>query len=592
MTMEIFTGGQESQCQFRIIQLSVLYHGARWLLPPWEQNASFSSMNKYLALLLVPLAVACTERSRSSGREPGGTLVISTTADPGTLFPPFGVTVQAKQITEQIYDYLADVGPDLNTQDDKAFHPALADRWRWSADSLMLAFHINPAAKWHDGRDVTARDVQFTFALNKNPALGGRLSTELGNIDSVTVTDSLTPVFWFHARLPTQFLDAAAQMLILPAHQLENIPVDSLREAAPPSIGTGRFRLRKWNKGASVEIVADTSNFRGRAKLDRVIWSVTPEFHAALTKLFGGEADLFEGLRPENLPELERHRNLKLMILPGMDYAFLRFNLRDPENDKRSHPLFADRNVRRAITMSLNRSMMVRNLLDTFALVPVGPIVRAYPITDPRVSQLPFDSARASRLLDSIGWTRRASDGMRARNGRELAFSLIMPISSLNRMRLGPLIQEQLRGMGIRVQLEPLESATEGAREASGAFDASLGGWTMASSPDGIKGGWTTSGIGKNGVNYGSYSNPAFDALVDSALRAPPAQAREKFTQAVTVINEDAPAIWLLEPRKIIGMHRRFRTARMRPDAWWIDLADWSIPPLERILRDRLPIGR
>ena len=549
-------------------------------------------MNKFLVLSLVPLVVACSERSRKSGAESGGTLVISTTSDPGTLFPPFGITVQAKQITEQIYDYLADVGPDLNTQDDKAFQPALADRWRWSGDSLMLAFHINPAAKWHDGRDVTARDVQFTFALNKNPALGGRFSTELANIDSVTMADSLTAVFWFHERLPTQFLDAAAQLLILPAHQLEKIPLDSLREAAPPPIGTGRFRLRKWNKGASVEIIADTTNFRGRAKLDRVIWSVAPEFPAALTKLFGGEADLFDALRPENLPELARHRNLKTIILPGMDYAFLRFNLRDAANNKRPHPLFGDRNVRRAITMSLNRSTMVRNLLDTFALVPVGPIVRAYSITDPRISQLPFDSLRASRLLDSIGWTRRTSDGMRTKNGRELAFSVIVPISSLNRMRLGTLIQEQLRRMGIRVQLEALESATEGAREASGAFDASLGAWTMASSPDGIRGGWTTSGIGKSGVNYGSYSNPKFDALIDSALWSGPSQARERFTMAFTVINEDAPAIWLVEPRKIIGVHRRFRTPRMRPDAWWLGLADWSIPPLERILRDRLPIGR
>ena len=549
-------------------------------------------MKKFMAVSLLLLAVGCSERPGNPGEEVGGTLVISTTQDPGTLFPPLRVTVQAKQITEQIYDYLADVGPDLNIQDEKQFRPALADGWRWSDDSLMLAFHINPAAKWHDGKRVTGRDVQFTFALNKNPTLGGRFGTELGNIDSVTVPDSLSAVFWFHERSPTQFLDASAQLLILPAHQLEKIPVDSLSEAAPPPIGTGRFRLRKWNKGASVEIIADTSNFRGRAKLDRVIWSVTPEFTTALTKLFGGEADLFEGLRPENLPELVRHRNLKTIILPGMDYAFLRFNLRDPVNSERPHSIFGDRNVRRAITLSLNRSSMVRNLLDTFALVPVGPIVRAYPVTDPRVSQLPFDSAHASRLLDSIGWTGRASDGTRTKNGRDLAFSLIMPSSSINRMRLGPLIQEQLRLVGIRVRLEPLESATESAREAAGAFDASLGGWTMASSPDGIRGAWTTSGIGKGGVNYGSYSNPAFDALIDSALWAGSAKAREKFTMALVVINEDAPAIWLLEPRKIIGINRRFRTSRMRPDAWWIGLADWSIPPLERNLRDRLPLGR
>ena len=89
-------------------------------------------------------------------------------------------TTQAKQITEQIYDYLADVGTDLNTHDEKGFRRGLADGWRWSPDSLSLAFHINPRARWHDGRAVTARDVQFTFGLNKNPALGGSAHSESG----------------------------------------------------------------------------------------------------------------------------------------------------------------------------------------------------------------------------------------------------------------------------------------------------------------------------------------------------------------------------------------------------------------------------
>jgi peptide/nickel transport system substrate-binding protein len=183
-------------------------------------------------------------------------------------------------------------------------------------------------------------------------------------------------------------------------------------------------------------------------------------------------------------------------------------------------------------------------------------------------------------------------DGVRSKSGKELAFTLIIPTSSLNRLRMGVLLQEQLRRMGIRVQLEQLEASTEGAREAHGVFDAALGSWVMASSPDGTKGAWTTSGIGKNGTNYGSYSNPRFDALLDSALWADTTRARERFTKAYAVINDDAPAVWLYEPRKIIGIHRRIRTARMRPDAWWFDLADWYIPPAERLLRDRIPLGR
>jgi ABC-type transport system substrate-binding protein len=178
------------------------------------------------------------------------------------------------------------------------------------------------------------------------------------------------------------------------------------------------------------------------------------------------------------------------------------------------------------------------------------------------------------------------------KKGKELAFTIILPGTSLNRIRMGPLIQEQLRRMGMSVQLQQLAPATESEMESRGTFDAALGSWAMPSSPDGMREAWGTQGIGKNGVNYGSYSNLKFDALLDTALRADPSQARGKFTLAMAIINDDAPAIWLYEPRKILGIHRRLKTAQMRPDAWWFDLADWYIPASERLLRDRISLAR
>ena len=550
-------------------------------------------MRKAAAVLLTLCTAACSEHSRNTTTaEPGGTLVISTTADPGTLFPPLIGTTQGKQIAEQVYDYLADVGPEMNTRGEKGFRPQLTDGWRWSDDSLSLAFHLNPRARWHDGKAVSAHDVQFTFALNKNPALGGALLTELANIDSVTASDSLTAVFWFHERLPTQFLDAAAQMLILPAHQLERIQVARLRESSPAPIGTGRFRLRRWDKGSSVEIVADSSNYRGRAKLDRVIWSISPEFTTAVTRLFSGDADLFDALRAEDLPELLRHPKLRAIILPGTDYGFVQFNLRDPANNAQPHPLFGDRALRRAIAMSIDRNALVKSVLDTLGLVAVGPTVRAFPTTDTRVSQIAFDSARGRVILDSLGWSSHDARGIRTKNGRELAFNLLVPTSSMSRMRLAVLLQAQLRSMGIRVEIEQMENSAFMARQQTRSFDAALGGWHLGVSPDGTRQAWGTVGADKDGVNYGSYENPTFDAQLDSALRADPERAREKFTLAYATINQDAAAVWLYEPRTVIGLHRRLRTGWMRPDAWWADLGDWYIPASERLLRDRLPLVR
>ena len=546
-------------------------------------------MREFAVVALALILIGCSDKSRGGDTETGGTLVISTQQDPGTLFPPFVETTSGKQITEQIYDYLADVGPSLDLRNEKDYRPELADSWRWSSDSLSLAFHINPRARWHDGQRVTAQDVRFTLDLNKHPSVEGRYASSLGNIDSVAVADSLTAVFWFHRRQPTQFLDAAAQLLILPAHQLQRIAPERLRTMVmPPPIGSGRFRLSRWDKGATVEIVADTANYRGRAKLDRVIWSVTPDLAAIVARLGRGDTDLFDALRPEDVGPMSRQSFLHVTNLPTMDYVFLRFNLRDAANKKRPHPLFGDRDLRRAITMSIDRKTLLRNVLDTFAVVPSGPTVRAYPTTDTTLAQIPFDSARASQLLDSLGWMQGAN-GIRAKNGKELAFTIIVRSSSTNRMRMSVLLQEKLRQMGIRVGVESMESQAQVTRLVKGDFDASLDNWTMTASPDGTRDAWGTLGIGKNGVNYGSYSNPRFDALFDSALTSDPSHERARFSAAYKVINDDAPAVWLYEPRKILGLHRRVRTAQMRPDSWWFSLADWHIPPADRVIRDRIP---
>jgi peptide/nickel transport system substrate-binding protein len=347
--------------------------------------------------------------------------------------------------------------------------------------------------------------------------------------------------------------------------------------------------MRRQNPGVSVELVADTGNYRGRPKVDRVIWSIVPDFTGALARLWRGEADVFDGLRPQDLPELARHPNLRPVILPGMEYVFLRFNLRDPTDTTKPHPLFQDRELRRAIMLAVDRVSLVRNLFDTLALVPAGPVVRTYPTTDARVGQLPYDSARAARVLDSLGWTRRSADGVRTRNGRKLEFSIIVPSISLNRMRAGVVLQDQFRRAGILVNLQPLDASTENAREQVGAFDAALGQWGMGASPDGSRDAWGSKGFVPNGVNYGRYSNPAFDAAFDSALDVDSAHARDAFSRAYRIINDDAPAVWLYEVRKIIGIHKRIHTNVMRPDAWWFDLADWSIPTADRLLRDRIP---
>jgi peptide/nickel transport system substrate-binding protein len=100
---------------------------------------------------------------------------------------------------------------------------------------------------------------------------------------------------------------------------------------------------------------------------------------------------------------------------------------------------------------------------------------------------------------------------------------------------------------------------------------------------------WGRPGARPGGANFGAYESAAFDAHVDSALAAPDAaRSQTQWLRAYQTAVDDAPAVWLFEPRNIAGAHRRLRVAGLRPDAWWARLGEWSIPAGERVGRDRV----
>ncbi len=500
-------------------------------------------------------------------------MVIAATAGPSALFPPMSANTAERQIDEQIYDYLLVVDPDLNYRDDGKFQPRLAESWSWSADSLSIAFRINPNARWHDSEPVDARDVQFTFQLYKNPDLASPTASDLVNIDSVEVRDSLTAVVWYHARSVHQLLDAS-QPAILPRHIFENIEIKALPEFAASAhpIGTGRFRFRNWKPGESIELNADMNNYRGRPKLDRVIWSISPNSTAAATKFVAGAADVFTALKPENIAEVSRKPDLRVMSAPATEYTYLAFNL--------ARPLFASRELRRALTMAVDRASIVKNIFDTLAAPGIGPTVRVFPTTDTAaLEQIPFDPERAKAILESLGWRVSRGGEYRTRNGQELSFSTIVSSSSSTRRRMAVLLQEELRRVGVRMKIDEMDYKTWQTLQSARDFDASLTNMILGATPDGIRELWGgESGRQKDGSNYGAYFNPRFDTEVDSALAARRFdESKRHFSNAYQIIIDDAPAIWISDQRWVIGVKRQVKPGVIRADAWWFDLADWSV---------------
>ena len=556
--------------------------------------------NALRALLLAPVVAlalaACggddaSRRTAAAEGDVGGTIVIAVGAEPNTFFPPRIGGIIAKQVSDLLYEPLAEIGPGLNTLGDEGYEPALARAWRWSDDSLQITFELSPGARWHDGRPVTSEDVRYTFEVNRHPDVASAVMPILAGIDSVSTPDSLTATFWFARRSPEQFHDAAARLAILPSHLLADVPMGEL--ATHPRlrkpVGSGRFRFVRQVPGSLLELGADTGNHRGRPRLDRVIFTVAAPA-AAVTQLLAGDADVFEAVQPVDMPRLDSAADVVPHLGPSHQYAFVAYNLRAPGNVARPHPVLGDREVRRAISMMVDRETIVRSVWDSLAVVGIGPFPRTLPTADTTLRQLPLDPARGAALLDSLGWRDADGDGVREKGGVPLRLSILVPESSAFRQRIGVILQDQLRRHGVDVQVASLEFNAFGARMERRDFDLVIVTWILADgSPSGAPNTWGTSGArAKGGQNYGGYSNPVFDAHVDSGLASFDHAARRRhFAAAYQVAIDDAPAIWLYEARNAFGIHRRFRRPEIRSTGWWLDLHEWWVPADERIARDR-----
>lgn len=547
----------------------------------------------FVVIAAAALVTACSskEGSQPAGATgaTGGTLIYAAPADPVDVFPPYVADLVGRIVQDLVYERLAEMGPESQTIGDKGFVPLLAKSWTWAPDSLSIAFSIDPRARWHDGKPVTANDVRYSFKVFTDPKVGSPSAALLTNLDSVSVRDSLTPVVWFKKRTPEQFYDVAYQLVIVPEHVYGSIPADQLRtsEITRRPVGTGRFRFVKWEAGTRLELIADTSNYHGRPKLDRVI--MTPVAPATGgTQILSGQADFMEVFPLDQASKLDSSTIARPIAQTQGAYAFMAMNQFDPKSKKSANAVLSDRRVRRALSMSVDRVAMLQNVFGDKGRIGHGPFPMVASYGDSTLRVPPYDTVAAKALLDSAGW-RVGGGGIRMKNGRPLRFTLLISAASLQRQRYGVLLQGQLKKVGVQVDLDQLDPAAMQTRVQSYDFDAVITAYHPDPSPSGAKQYWSTAGIGAAGQNLLRYSNPAVDALLDSVSSSfDPAKMKSYASRAFQTVIDDAPAIWLYDYVVVSAVNRRITVPPLRTDEWWANLAEWSIPTDKRLDRDQI----
>ncbi|MEZ5331203.1 MAG: ABC transporter substrate-binding protein [Thermoanaerobaculia bacterium] len=497
-----------------------------------------------MAVLLGLLLTACSPTTEPAGGTDGPHPVVialpSPWAGPNELIA--GGSREDQDIRDQLLLHLFEERPDFSTGP-PSFAPDLAESVEWSADHRRATVRLRPDVRWSDGAPVTAEDVVWTWRAQTDPQVGWRYAQSKERIASVSARDRRTVVFAFDGVYPAQMSDLN-EGAVLPRHVWGALPFDRWRDDpdwfSRHLVGDGPFRLAAWTPGESV-VLAAAPDCRGEGcpSLERVVFRVVPEAAARIAQLEAGALDYVAGIEPADAVRLAGTPGIRIARFWHRRYDYLAWNLtREP---------FSDRELRRAMTLGIDRQALVDALWRGFARISTSPVPAHVWAANGSFEPWPYDPSAARARLAALGWEDRDGDGVRERSGRRLAFELA--VNGGNRLRgdTAVMIQSQLAAIGAEVSVETLDFHALVDRLDAHDFDAALGAWNIDTSLD-LWYAFHTDAI-TDGYNSGGYSDPEVDRLIEATRRAPDAAAlRAPLLRIQEILHRDQPYTFLVEP--------------------------------------------
>lgn len=502
----------------------------------------------------------------------GGTLVVGWTHDADLLNPVVQQTMLASHINTLIYP-----NPTTEVFEDCRLttRPYLAESWAFADDGLSLTMTLRTDVNWEDGVPVTADDVVLTLELMADPEVASPRYDQTERIAAVEKLDSRTVRFTFSEVFDRETQLYYASQDLLPAHLFRDADRKSLRRNPlnENPVGVGPYRLERWERNQEIVLTAcDGVTITTRPWIERVVFRIIPEYTTRLTELIRGRIDMMDGVQVEDVERLRRE-NPEIRIVPrGWRFMeYVAWNSRDP--------LFADPRVRRALTMCIDRDLLIEVLLtgggERYGRPCTGTVTpELCEACNEAIEPLPHDVPAAQALLAEAGWTDSDDDGVLDRDGRPFRFTLKTGAGNPRRDQACVLIQSQLKEAGIEVSLEQMEGAVLIEQLVNHEFQAALGGWSASLyvSPRPF---WHS---GDEYVyNFTSYANPEVDRLIEAGeVETDPEKANAIWHEVQALIYEDQPYTFLYWVNNLMGIHRRFEgveanllTAVYGLERWW-----------------------
>jgi len=532
---------------------------------------------------------------------PGGRLVVSLRGEPKTLNPLIAVDARSRELISVMQADLVHINRATQLTE-----PALAKSWKISPDGLTYTLVLRQGIKFSDGHPLDADDVLFTFrvyldenvhAPQRDLLIVGGKSIEVRKQDPQTIIFQLAKPCGVAERL----FDGLS---ILPRHLLEKpyqegklAQIGSLATPADQWAGLGPFRLKEYVAGQRLVLERNPYYWKTDAKgnrlpyLDELVFLFVPNADAQVLKFQSGETDVISSLGAENFSILSRQQQGFTLsdAGPGLEYNFLFFNLNDSGEKTspemlRKQKWFREVKFRQAVSAAADREAIVRLVYQgrgsaIWGLVAPGNRRWA----DEKLAHSPQSLDRARSLLKEAGFSWSSGpDGesiLHDSDGKPVEFSILTSASNADRAKMAALIQDDLKQLGMRVQVVPLEfrSVIDRVTQTK-EYDACIMGIaSFDADPNSDINVWLSSG-GTHLWNP-SQAHPAtpweaeIDHLIEDQMSARTFEQRKKlYDRAQEILADNQPMIFLASPDILAGAKNsigNFHPAVLEPYVLW-----------------------
>ncbi len=472
----------------------------KWkILPP----SAFRLLPTAFRLLLsVILLFALQSTGCRRGGEPG-TLVIAIEVAPRGFDPRFSTTFQTSaRIMQLIFDTLV-------VKNEKfELVPSLAERFEESEDHRTFTFHLRTGVMFHNGKQLTSADVKYTFDSLLSPELKSPIRGLVDKISSIDAPDPLTVIFY--AREP--FYTFIGNLLAVGI-----IPEGAGTETVNQPVGSGPYKFVSYKEGSAVQLEANAAYWGGAPNIPRVHIKVVTDNSTRQAELMSGEVDLAYNAQfdPETIRALGQRRDMQVIVGDGASIGYLGVNV-SPTS------LLSKQKLRQALAYGIDRDVIIHRLLRDQARKANAIMPPEHWAYDQAVTVYDHDPERAKQLLDEAGFPDPDGDGPRTR----LTLTMLTTTTQLSR-NIAAIMQDQLRRVGIQLELQSLEPATLFDKLSKAQFDL-----------------YYLIGIGFNQltdvfqfVYHSRYQDPEFnDAIAKLRATNDPAQMRPLFDQLAAAL--------------------------------------------------------